>query len=789
MKTYIAHSQRLDNGETQEQTVAEHCRNTANFAEECLKSAGLSQAGYLAGLMHDAGKCKEAIQLYIKEGGKRGSVNHTFAGCRMILEHFHGEFSESFQNVSAELLAYAVGAHHGLFDCVDLQRNSGFLHRTQKEKIQYQESCTNFLAYCAGWEEIETRFEKANVEFSSLFEKLMTVSQKNKDETGEEFSFYIGLIARLLSSAVIEGDRRDTVSFMNRMVAPPEPSDWKKFWEKHLRQVEDKLATFPKSTPLQLARAEVSQKCRYFAEKREGVYRLNVPTGGGKTLSSLRYALAHAAKWGKKRIIFVTPLLAILEQNAKVIRDYIDDDRIVLEHHSNVIPTVDVDESLDLRELAVESWHVPVILTTMVQLLNTFFQGKTTSVRRFQSLCDAVVVIDEVQTIPNHMLTLFNLTVNFLSEVCHTTFLLCSATQPCFEQANHPLAVPPVDVIPFDRNLWAPFCRTSITDAGRKRLEEIPELVLKVLSDCDRLLVICNKKSEAEFLYQILSETVPNCFHLSASMCVAHRRKTLEKIYQVLEEHTGKTICIATQVIEAGVDISFERVIRFSAGMDSIVQAAGRCNRNGEAKEPVPVYIVQCLDENLGKLQEIQRAKTVTTALLEEFQKKPESFQNDLSSDESIRWYYRKLYSNMEEKFQDYIISKSKDTLFSMLGSNTRYYTSDCDFYGKYTLAQAFQTAGSLFHVFDENTVDVVVPYGEGKELISELVAQASISVPWLKDWSQRARPYTIALYEYQKHLFDHVLYSVNDIWILLPEAYDPQIGLSLKEKPEFLEV
>ena len=789
MKKYIAHSQTLANGEIQEQTVAEHCRNTAKFAEKCLESANLSQAGYLAGLLHDAGKCKEEFQVYIKDGGKRGSVNHTFAGCRMILEHFHGETSERLEDVTAELLAYAAAAHHGLFDCVDLEGNSGFLHRMQKEKIQYQESCRNFLTCCADWEEIEERFKQANGELSALFEKVMAISLKNKDETGKEFSFYIGLLARLLSSAVIEGDRRDTAAFMNRIVEPLEPRNWKMFWEKYLRRVEDKLASFPQNTPLQLARTEISHRCRCFAEKPGGVYRLHVPTGGGKTLSSLRYALAHAAKWGKKRILFVTPLLAILEQNAKVIREYMDDDSIVLEHHSNVIQTAETGESLDMRELAVDSWHVPMILTTMVQLLNTLFSGKTTSVRRFQALCDAVVVIDEVQTIPNHMLTLFNLAVNFLSEVCHTTFLLCSATQPCLEQANHPLVKSPVDVVPFDAKLWEPFERTFIKDAGSMRLEEIPDLVLKVLSGSANILVICNKKNEAEFLYQALSETIAKCFHLSASMCMAHRKKTLEEIYQALRNPEEKVVCVATQVIEAGVDISFQRVIRFSAGMDSIVQAAGRCNRNGEEKTPAPVYIVQCLDENLGKLQEIQRAKTVTTALLEEFQKKPERFHNDLSSDASILWYYRKLYSNMEERLQDYMVCKGRNTLFSLLSGNTRHYTAECDFYGKYALAQSFQTAGGLFHVFDEDTIDVVAPYGEGEAFISELAAQSSISIPWLKDWSQQARPYTIPLYAYQKQLFSHALRNINGVWVLLPEAYDPQIGLSLKGKPEFLEV
>lgn len=151
MEKYIAHSQTLANEEIQEQTVAEHCRSTAKFAEKCLETAGLSQAAYLAGLLHDAGKCKEEFQLYIKDGGRRGSVNHTFAGCRMILERFHGEFSQRLEDVTAELLAYAIAAHHGLFDCVDPQRGSGFLHRIQKKKYSIRKAAGIFsLAVLVG---------------------------------------------------------------------------------------------------------------------------------------------------------------------------------------------------------------------------------------------------------------------------------------------------------------------------------------------------------------------------------------------------------------------------------------------------------------------------------------------------------------------------------------------------------------------------------------------------------------------------------------------------------------
>ena len=175
------------------------------------------------------------------------------------------------------------------------------------------------------------------------------------------------------------------------------------------------------------------------AEERGGVYRLNVPTGGGKTLSSLRYALAHGEKWGKRRMIFTSPLLSILEQNAAVIREFVEDDAIILEHHSNILHTRD-GEMLDQRELAVESLDAPIIITTLVQLLNTLFDGKTTSIRRFQALCNSVIVIDEVQTVPPRMLSLFNT----LRRSCPSIW---KAKSPCRMQ--------------YGRSIW--MCRVAFT--------------------------------------------------------------------------------------------------------------------------------------------------------------------------------------------------------------------------------------------------------------------------------------------------------------------------------------
>ena len=192
------------------------------------------------------------------------------------------------------------------------------------------------------------------------------------------------------------------------------------------------------SGAIQSARRIISQQCRQAADSTVGIYRLNVPTGAGKTLSALRFALAHSKAHGKSRIIFTSPLLSILEQNASVIREYVGDDGMILEHHSNVIQPEEDSEELDKAELLMETWDSsPIIITTLVQLLNTMFSGKTSCIRRFHALCDCTIIIDEMQTVPSNLLTLFHLTISFLAKACNTTIVLCSATQPCAEAANH----------------------------------------------------------------------------------------------------------------------------------------------------------------------------------------------------------------------------------------------------------------------------------------------------------------------------------------------------------------
>lgn len=711
--------------------------------------------------------------------GIRGSVNHTFAGCRLLLERYHPHCSDPMRMLAAELLTVAVGSHHGLFDCVGEDRNSGFRHRMTKENIGYEESRRNFLEQCVSEAELDRLF-------SAAVEELTAVCQRIAGEDGEEYCFQLSLLARLLLSALIEGDRRDTAEFMCSFRAAPAPTNLHEFWEPYLASVEEKLLRFPTDTAICRARREISDRCRAFAERKGGIYRLNVPTGGGKTLSSLRYALAHAQKWGKRRLIFTSPLLSILEQNAAVIREYLGDDSIILEHHSNVLHTEEGWE-LDQRELAVEGWNAPVIITTLVQLLNTLFDGRTTSIRRFQGLCSSIIVIDEVQTVPPRMLTLFNLAMEFLAKVCNATILLCSATQPCLEETAHPIKEPIADVIPYDAQLWEPFRRTVITDAGRMTLEEIAEFALDELEQVQSLLVVCNRKDEAEFLFTQLRDQTDLSCHLSASMCTAHRRSVLAELDQALKDGR-KCLCVATQVIEAGVDISFGRVIRLAAGMDSVIQAAGRCNRHGESAQPVPVYVVSCQGENLGKLREIREAKDATLSLLDAYRRRPERYEHDLASDQAIEAYYRKLYGDMRENYQDYALDKPRTTLFDLLSYNTAFYDEDAA--GMFLMNQAFKLAGSRFEVFDSSTRDVVVPYGEGVDLIAELAGRDRPDPAFLADWVRRARPCTVAVYDWQLKALGNAVTEYSGAAVLDPAFYDKDTGLILRPKGnDFLEV
>ena len=788
---YPAHIRKVDD-KKYVQTVEEHCRGVSEIAAELLSDIGLEKTAYLAGMVHDLGKFSENFKNYIEKAAdgekvQRGSVNHTFAGVRFLLEKHSDEQLSGFSDIVLEILAYAVGAHHGLFDCVDDNNNNGFTKRIQKDGIDYFNAAQEFLKICCSKQDIEDLLKQSEKEFLPVFNEIEKLAD-NVDAKiqNTQITFYIGFLARLILSAIIEADRSDTSQFMNGY-SEKTVKNISEIWINCIKNVEQKLSTMPLDKPINETRAQISALCAEAGNLESGIYRLNLPTGAGKTLTSLRYALHHALKHNKKRIIFTMPLLSIIEQNAGIIHEYIGNEDILLEHHSNVIETDETGE-LDKRELLIESWNVPIIITTMVQLLNTLFAGKTSNIRRMQALCNSIIVIDEVQTVPDKMLSLFNLALNFLAKICNATIILCSATQPCFEKTMYPLDKSVKDLITLTKEQETVFKRVRLEYKGEMDCEELADFAAGILEENNSLLLVCNTKNEAAVMFNLLCSKIKEvkAFHISAGMCTAHRKETIKEMQEALENKQQKVLCVSTQVIEAGVDVSFARVIRLLAGMDNIVQATGRENRNREFDGLAPGYIVRLKGEVLKGLSEIEAAKNAAANLLVKYKNSPKIYDNDLMSEKAINEYYECLYGNVNDGYHDFYIESVRDSILNLMSCNENVDSGKIPEYNKYFMHQALKTAGGLFTVFDESSIDIIVPYNRGIEIIQEVFAVGDKDYGKLKAVLNEAKLYTVSLFKYQKIKLEEqgalIFVPSAGVYILQDGYYDELTGLNLNQ-------
>ncbi len=587
------------------------------------------------------------------------------------------------------------------------------------------------------------------------------------------------MLARYLLSCVIDADRFDSFCFEDNIVTKDAQKISAEKWEILADKLEEYLDNKPIKCSIDGLRKEISLSCKAFGKKSGGIYRLNVPTGGGKTLSSLRYALAHAAEWNKERIFYVIPFTTIIDQNANVIRDALREDDLILEHHSNLVyedPLDETDESITGADegrnyrLLTERWDSPIILTTTVQMLNTLFLGKAGSVRRMHNLANSIIIFDEVQTIPVKCLRMFNAALNFLSEICGTTIILCTATQPKFDKVNPPIRLlAPADMVSVD---FGKFRRTNVCDERLQNGYSAPELAEFVedkLENNEKILVILNTKTAVKKLYAHLSAKKLSDFttykdislyYLSTNLCPAHRRKRLEMIKDDLKKKKSPDDLRKHTVDRSRVDISFDCVIRSAAGIDSIAQAAGRCNRNGDVQYR-DVFIVNSCDEKLSGLKDIDLGKKSAEHVMNDFAKNPAGFDNDILSPKMIDTYYQKYFTSRDGEMgypitKEMISKKQMDlplgrSIFELLSVNEKSiqaYNTDQHLQTRqspYYLCQAFSTAGKLFEVIDQNTTTVIVPYDEGKAIIMELGNKASYTVKLRL--LKKAQQYSVNLY------------------------------------------
>ncbi len=770
-----AHIRLMDHAE---QSVEEHCRQTAVYAAEYGKTLGLAKTAEVAGCLHDIGKMTKTFNEYIhgENSCKRGDIDHSFAGAK-YLKALSLQSDDANLCKTLSLIGRVILSHHGLHDWVDENGKDIYSARIEKGKY-YSEIVSNFEG-----SELSAELDQKLQEAVSEVKTIRAELRKMAGESKEQFAFYLGMLERLLQSILIDADRTDTADFMSDSKTEMR-FDIDQLWEKMETRLEEKLHTFSSRTDhISKQRQSISDRCAAFAARDVHICKLIVPTGGGKTLSSLRFAVKNARKYHKKKIIYIAPFMSILEQNSDAIKSIAGEDAF-LEHHSDMLAEIaDQKDLLREYELRTEKWDSPVIATTMVQFLNALFSGKSSAVRRMHRLSEAVIIIDEVQSIPLKCVYLFNLAMNFLSRICKSTIVLCSATQPPFEALQEfPLLL--------DENAsmtgetaedFTAFRRTKMIYAEKKggwSYDEAADFCSEKFVEHGNLLLIVNTKAAAMELYKRLRNTEnASVFHLSTNMCPAHRRKCISDMKEQLE-FRSPVICVTTQLIEAGVDISFSCVVRSLAGMDNAVQAAGRCNRHGEKEQVCPVYIMHLWEEKLGSLAEIKNAGNISREIADTAE--------DLDDVQLLVQYFQKLYRTERDKLRYPLPLHTDQDLLNLLSLNAGWLDKKKHLHLRFC-GQAFQKAGRLFEVIDSNTSAVIVPYdAEAKKLIADLGSEQDPK--YIIELLRKAQQYSVNVYAGTQYHLEHeaAIYEMKcgkqtdcTVKILQEHFYEKNFGLT----------
>ena len=791
------------------QTLEDHLIEVKKLSELIGRKIGVKHIAGLAGVLHDLGKYSPEFIDYILKAvyepevaPSKGSVDHSTAGGKLIFNLLHEDSSQDvWKKLLAEIVGNAIISHHlYLHDYLSLELTSPFLNRVKNKKID------NFNLMKEMFFKNVMNVEDFKIYISKALKELKEFVEKDKNFN---FESKIMFLTKFVFSALIDADRTNTRQFVEDE-QEIEEINTKQLFNNYYDKLMKKLKTLSKNDssnkPINILRKDMSQQCEDFASKPSGIYTLSIPTGGGKTLSSLRYALKHAIKYNKKRIIYVIPYTSIIEQNAAVVREIFGDNSLVLEHHSNAVKddnyveqdiyTSDVKKKLILAK---DSWDSPVIFTTMVQYLNVFYTDKSRDVRRLHNLADSVIIFDEVQKVPVNCVSLFNESLNFLKRYCNSSIVLCTATQPALDFVQHKLDINTnAEMIKNIDNVFEQFKRVNIIDLAtdsQYNQEMLIDFIDKKLCEVKNILVILNTKTVVRKLFKELKNKLVDdilIYHLSTSMCPVHRSDILNEIKEHLT-NKKPLVCISTQLVEAGVDISFECVIRSLAGLDSIAQAAGRCNRNGEMKSG-NVYIIDYIEENLINLNEISQGKAITKKILKDIQLNPNLHGKDLLSLKAMKYYFLNFYKDNEVNL-DYPIRGTNHTMAELLMANLRgnslyrEYRSrnSTELITHLVINNSYRTAAKNFQVIDNPTTSVIVPYDEGRDIIAELNGDIN-RIDFTKFFTKVQR-YSVNVYSYEleqlKQSNGLITLMDNEIYALKEGAYDKEYGINIEGDSE----
>jgi len=735
---YYAHTNGPDQNNWQ--YLADHLTGVANLAASFTKNPEISKISYLSGLLHDLGKYSNAYQNRLINQGLK--VDHSTAGAQEI----KGLWKSSNKNFLATLIAYCVSGHHtGLPDF-------GSISDLPSEPTLYARLHRSLEDYSAYRTEIDISF-------------LDTLAYPQLTPTTKTGQFTFSFLTRMIYSMIVDADFQDTETFMNENPKPRGGYPGIESLYASLDQYMERFANSPKSTINDLRRGVLAAtKAR--ALDNQGFFSLTVPTGGGKTLASLNFALRHAVEHNLERIIYVVPYTTIIEQNAKVIKDALGGQN-VLEHHSNFDwdlfqkdrgldeKSDEADTSLLLRlKLATENWDIPIVITTNVQFFESLFAHKSSRARKLHNIANSVVIFDEAQNLPMEYLRPSLLAVTELVWNYGTTAVFCTATQP--ELARHlPSGVEVQEIIPNPQELYNNFRRVEVINLGKRSDQEITGLI----QENEQALCIVNTRKHALGLYQMLNSE--GKYHLSTLMYPKHRQRVIAEIRKALS--TGMPCkVVSTQLLEAGVDLDFPIGFRAMAGLDSIIQAGGRVNRNC-CQDMAPLYVFEPVTDFIKRNPGfVQQSSDVTRMVLRVWAGK------DPISIDAIQYYYDNLYNLQSERAFD---NKRILAHFEKTGAK------DLEF--------DFRQASDEFGIIGDDTISIIVPLEpEAIQLVEQL--------RWTefpRSLARKLQAYSVNIYRHEfNQLFEEGRVTIEQerfpILVNPTVDYDPDTGLVVQEIP-----
>lgn len=553
-KVFFAHSGTAGD-RSDWQLLPDHLESTAKLAFDRAAPFGLAQAARLAGALHDWGKYDPAFDRVLTGKGER--VDHSTAGGCLIMNR-----ADRTTALAACVLAHAILGHHaGLPDSWEGAASLGERIERFRDPV---DSAIN---------------AKAAVDLRPVMDELMSKCRKGTAP------FDLSVAGRMVFSCLVDADFRDTEAFYSQLESRDRPRIWPALadvLEDFRNRLNAKLDSLAGHTPLNHRRAAILAYIRAGAARPPGLYTLTVPTGGGKTLASLAFALDHAAVHKHRRVIYAIPFTSITDQTAATFREMFGD--LVLEHHSAIDDENASAEGRDKLRLAMEDWAAPIVVTTNVQLFESLFSARPARARKLHNIAGSVIILDEAQCLPRPLLLPSLRMIDVLAAQYGCTIVLCTATQPAFDSAQLPgggLDLAGRELAPDPAALARDLRRARIMQGGVKTDDDL----IAALRDREQGMVIVNSRQHALTLFEkVRAEGLAGALHLSTRQYPAHRRRIITDIRARLRE--GRPcLLIATSLIEAGVDLDFPAGWRAEAGLDSIIQAAGRVNREG--KRPV----------------------------------------------------------------------------------------------------------------------------------------------------------------------------------------------------------